>query len=48
MASPISTDMEPEGQGHFRPSFVIGHHDGNRRDTLNDAEYGHVLNTGVS
>ncbi|KAK1761238.1 methyltransferase [Echria macrotheca] len=45
MASPGSLDAESESF-EPRPFFTIGQHDSNRRETLTDDHYRHILNSG--
>lgn len=41
-------DSQNEDYGEIRPAFYIGQHDSTRTDTLNDLQYGQILNAGVS
>lgn len=41
-------DSQNEDYGEIRPAFYIGQHDSTRTDTLNDLQYGQILNAGFS
>lgn len=40
--------QESGDYGPVRPTFHLGQHDSKREFPLNDLQYGHILNTGVS
>jgi type II protein arginine methyltransferase len=41
--------LDPESDSYeSRPQFYIGQHDSARSETLTDAQYTHVLNSGVN